>query len=366
MKQRLLLALSTVALVLAGLGVTPLDSAGSGRATNAQQRGAYVALGDSVTYGVGASTIYKSYAQLYYGYLQSNGSGVTDLYTMAKPGWTSTDLRNERLATAVAVINEAASDTKAVTIYIGINDLYADANCPTANAPACPFAGNLRAILSALNNALAADAGDETVQVIEAYNPDIGTSNESATRQLLLGSDGTVDCSGTGAALGLNDLIHCIGIEQGATPIDLLPIFDAAGAAFLAPDHSHPNDAGHLAIAKALGGAAAPTGPPPPPSPLTLRASKPKLSRATAGKRSTAWMLVTNAGTGKGVRGQVSCQGRLSGKSLRARSHSSLRSGRSSCIWQIPATARGKQFKGTITSRFQGAKVSRSFSRRVN
>jgi hypothetical protein len=78
---------------------------------------------------------------------------------------------------------------------------------------------------------------------------------------MLLGSDGKIDCSGSGAALGLNDLIHCISIGQGAKPIDVLPIFDAAGEAFLASDHLHPNDAGHLAIAKAFGGAA----PPPPP-----------------------------------------------------------------------------------------------------
>lgn len=199
------------------------------------------------------------------------------------------------------------------------------------------------------------------------YNPDIGTPNASATRQLLLGSDGKVDCSGTGAALGLNDLIHCISIEQGAKPIDVLPIFDAAGAAFLASDHLHPNDAGHLAIAKAFGGAATPTAPPPPPPPSspTLTASKPKLSRAIAGKPFTAWMLVTNADTGKEVKGQVTCQGKLSGKSLRARSHSSSSSGRSSCTWQMPAAARNKQFKGAITVRFQGSEVSRSFSTKV-
>lgn len=31
--------------------------------------------------------------------------------------------------------------------------------------------------------------------------------------------------------------------------------FDAAGATFLDIDHLHPNDAGHLAIARAFGGA---------------------------------------------------------------------------------------------------------------
>jgi lysophospholipase L1-like esterase len=198
-------------------------------ASGAQQGGLYVALGDALAAGVGASSVSKSYVRLYYGYLQSNGSGVTDLLNWSGAGATSTDLRNHLLGGTVATIN-ASSDTKAVTIDIGFNDiLRRDPNCPTANAQTCPFAGNLRAILAALKTALATDPGDETVQVMEIYNPNIGTPNESATRQLLLGSDGKVDCSGTGAALGLNDLIHCISIEQGAKPIDVLPIFDAAG-----------------------------------------------------------------------------------------------------------------------------------------
>ncbi len=357
-------AMLAVALMLAA-GVSGAPK----RASGALQGGLYVALGDSITAGNGASSVFKSWVELYYGYLQTNGSGVTDLRNSGRAGATSTDLRNGQLGPAVAAIN-ASSDTKAVTISIGLNDVAPggqiyDPNCPTANAPTCPLAGNLRAILAALNTTLPTDPGDETVQLMEFYNPDIGTQSESATRQLLLGSDGKVDCSGTGAALGVNDLIHCISIEQGATPIDVLPIFDAAGEAFLAPDHRHPNDAGHLAIANAFGGAATPTAPPPPPSPPTLRASKPRLSRATAGKPFTAWMLVTNAATGTGVKGQVTCRGKLSGKSLRARSHSSSSSGRSSCTWQMPATAHNKQFKGSITLRFQGSKVSRSFSTKV-
>jgi lysophospholipase L1-like esterase len=349
--------LATTAFVLLAL------SGGVG-ASGAQERGLYVALGDSIAAGNGASNLFKSYVQLYYGYLQSNGSGVTDLLNLGLAGATSADLHSVERLGGVAAIN-ASSDTKAVTIDIGFNDILRDPYCPTATAPTCPFAGNLRAILAALNTPLATDPGDETVQVMEYYNPDIRTESESFTRQLLLGSDGKVDCSGTGAALGLNDLIHCISIEQGAKPIDVLPIFDAAGERFLAPDHLHPNDAGHLAIAKAFGGAATPTAPPSPPSSATLRASKPKLSRATAGKSLTASMFVTNADTGKGVKGQVTCQGKLSSKSLRAMRHSSLSSGRSSCSWQMPAAAHNKQFKGSITLRFQGSKVSRSFSTKV-
>lgn len=357
---------SRIGLALAFLMVS---LAGSGGVSAAQPGGLYVALGDSIAAGNGASSVLESYVQLYYGHLQSNGSGVTDLLNRSRAGITSTGFRNQLLPSAVGAINES-SDTKAVTIGIGINDVVPggrdyDPNCPTANAPACPLAGNLRAILAALGAALAGDPGDETLQVMEYYNRDVGTPNQSATREQLLGSDGKVDCSGSGAALGLNDLIHCLATEQGATPIDVLPIFDAAGEAFLASDHVHPNDAGHLAIAKAFGGAATPTAPSPPPSRPTLEAGKPKLSRAIAGKPFTAWMLVTDADTGKGVKAQVTCRGKLSGKSLRAKSHSSSSSGRSSCAWQLPAAAHNKQFRGSITSSFQGSEVSRSFSTKV-
>jgi lysophospholipase L1-like esterase len=255
---------------LAAAAFLLLALASSVGASGAQQRGLYLALGASTAYGTGASSPSKSYVQLYYGYLQSNGSGVTELLNMSYPGWTSTDLRTNRLVQAVAAINDPSTDTKAVTIDIGWNDILGyipDPKCPTANAAACPFAANLRAMLTALNAALAADPGAETVQVMEMYNANMGTPDESASRQLLLGSDGKVDCAGTGAAVGLSDLTHCIAIELGATTVDVLPIFDAAGAAYLAADHQHPNDAGHLAIAKAFGGAATPTTPPPPPPP---------------------------------------------------------------------------------------------------
>ncbi len=269
------LALLATLSLAAGAAGTP--TAGVGASADTAQRGLYIALGDSISAGDGASSVNKSFVRLYYGYLESNGSGVTDLANEAQSGNTSTHMRTIQLPPAVSWINDASSDTKAVTIDIGSNDLNFDPNCLTANATGCPLAGNLRTSLAALNTALANDPGDETVQVMEYYNREIGTPLESERREQLLGSDGKVDCSGTGAALGLNDLIHCISIEQGAKPVDVLPIFDAAGPAFIAADHSHPNDAGHLAIAKAFGGAATPTAPPPPPPPPPAQCRVPRV-----------------------------------------------------------------------------------------
>ena len=249
---------------LAAAAVAFFAPATSVGASSAKQGGLYVALGDSISGGLGASSPTESWVQLYYGYLQSRGR-VADLYTLALNGGTSADLR-ARLHFALDAIR-AKSDTKVVTIDIGINDIHGGGGLAclrSASEPGCRFAANFGAILKTVNKALASDPGDEVVQVMEYYNAGIGTPNAGEQRKELLGTDGKIDCSATGTALGLNDLIHCISIEQGATPIDTLPIFGKAGKVLIAGDHEHPNDAGHRAIAKAFGGAARPTTPPAP------------------------------------------------------------------------------------------------------
>jgi lysophospholipase L1-like esterase len=216
--------------------------------------GLYVALGTSISAGIGASTATKTWVWLYFGYLSSNGSGVTRLSNIAQPGVTSDEIRRLQLSRAVALIDQP-SDTLRVTIDVGSNDILNLPSCDHPSDPGCPVAGNIRTLVKTLNEALARDLGDETLQIMEYYNWEIGTPRESANRVRLLGDDLKVDCSASGRALGLNELIHCIALEEGAVPVDVLPAFDARGVAFLDVDHLHPNDAGYLAIAKAFGGA---------------------------------------------------------------------------------------------------------------
>ena len=215
--------------------------------------GLYIALGDSISGGGGASASSKSWVRLYFGHLVSSGSGVTRLHNLAQQGETTDSLRTFTLPRAVRIIDDV-NDTLRVTINIGGGDVFRG-GCPNPSDPQCPVPDNLRAILTTLNEALARDPGDETIQIMEYYNKDIATSQEGATRRSLLGSDLKVDCSGTGSAIGLNDLIHCIALEKSAVPVDVLPAFDAGGESFLADDHLHPSDAGHRAIALAFGGA---------------------------------------------------------------------------------------------------------------
>jgi len=101
---------------------------------------------------------------------------------------------------------------------------------------------------------------------------------------------------------------------------------------------------------------------PPPPKALKLKVGKLRVGKAASGKAFTVSITVTNAKTGKGLKGQISCTGKLAGKPLRASRHSSSRAGKASCSWALPKTAHGKRFTGTIAGTYTGVKISRSFS----
>jgi len=111
--------------------------------------------------------------------------------------------------------------------------------------------------------------------------------------------------------------------------------------------------------------AAAPPSPPPPPptaTKLKLAAGKLSVGKAAAGKAFAVSITVKNAKTGKGLKGQISCTGKLAGKLLPASGHSSSAAGKAGCGWKLPKTAHGKRFTGTIAGTYAGVKLSRSFS----
>jgi hypothetical protein len=137
-----------------------------------------------------------------------------------------------------------------VTLNIGGNDALQRSACQTGiDAPGCPFRANYTKIMEALALALDDDPGAETFQVMEYYNPQTGTGSplEAFYDVGLLGTDGRIDCARSGADLGLNDLIACIGADAGAEPVDVYPTAKAAGPSFV--DGIHPTRAGDAAIA---------------------------------------------------------------------------------------------------------------------
>jgi hypothetical protein len=117
----------------------------------------YVALGDSVSAGYGA-TAGRGFVDRYFAHLRdpANG-GLDELHNLAHPGETSGSMRDPggQLDQANALIGEP-SDTRVVTLDIGGNDGL-NGQCPVGfNTPPCPFRANYTAIIQALQAALAA------------------------------------------------------------------------------------------------------------------------------------------------------------------------------------------------------------------
>lgn len=222
-------------------------------ASGASASGLYVALGDSTAVGFNATDFAtRGYVPLFGRYLGDPAhGGVDDVRNRSRFGESSTTARTEQLHEAIDDI-DGPTDTKVVTVEIGINDRWFD--CPDGfNTPSCPYASNLSAILDGLQGALDRDPGDEELLVLEYFNPILGT-DPVAQRwwdDRLLGSDGVVDCAATGPMLGYNDLTACIAVRKGAVPIDPYPLFKAQGNSDL-DGQTHPSDAGHAALAALL------------------------------------------------------------------------------------------------------------------
>jgi hypothetical protein len=114
--------------------------------------------------------------------------------------------------------------------------------------------------------------------------------------------------------------------------------------------------------------AAQPPPPPPPPAPPPaggkLTVSKVTIGKPRSGQAFTVSMVVKS--TGVGVKSAVSCSAKLTGKTLKASKKGSVQGGKASCTWKIPKKSKGKQLKGSITATYKGAKITRSFSKRIS
>jgi hypothetical protein len=88
-------------------------------------------------------------------------------------------------------------------------------------------------------------------------------------------------------------------------------------------------------------------------------------ARPLAGKPFALRLQAARSDTGATIQGgRVLCVGRIGSSALRAQSGRFV--GREAvCTWNMPAKAKGKTFKGTITIVFEGLRVTRSISRRI-
>jgi hypothetical protein len=98
---------------------------------------------------------------------------------------------------------------------------------------------------------------------------------------------------------------------------------------------------------------------------LLVKAFKTVPSRPRAGGTFTMRMTAMRNDTGATLEGgAVKCAARAGGAGIAARTHKFA--GTSAvCTWLIPASARGKTFRGSITVVFEGKKVTKTFSARI-
>jgi lysophospholipase L1-like esterase len=236
------------------------------------ENGIYVALGDSLARGVGATIPAQlGYVPRLFNYFRGTAhAGVDSLVNLGVPGETSTTLlTGAQLTNALAAINDPSTDVRVLTLDIGGNDLAALLGrepcrsdpagllCrQTVGATLMTFTTNYILILTQLSAALAADPGDETIMVMTYFNYLSGTGSElePVVDAVLLGPDQAVNCAAPQTTWGLNDVITCVALPYGITVVDVYPVFVGKGATLthIAEQDFHPNTAGYALIASAF------------------------------------------------------------------------------------------------------------------
>ena len=248
-----------------------LSTAWAGDATASQSSPLYLALGDSLAAGVGASEPSDSgYVSLVYDALLTDPAFFNDLTLMnlGNPGETTTSmLAGSQMNAALNQIEGRREDSIAgnevvvITIDIGANDfiplVLGDSPClPNPLAQACQDAAasalaTFRSNFADIMRRLRAAAGPEVeIVALGLYNP-------------LSGTGGPFDAVGDAAVELFNQSVATTVAQPDiqARLADVFPLFRGRGpelthAAELPPD-VHPNDGGHyllaLAVVEALG-----------------------------------------------------------------------------------------------------------------
>ena len=234
--------------------------------------GHYLALGDSLAFGDGASSPeHNGYVPRVARAFNSLGPGFDPSVNLAVKGETSTSfIDGGQLVAAVASVSDPSTDIELVTLDIGGNDLLAllkAGPCTTdPQGTACAllvagtlqqFGNNFGIIVGTVAFGLANDPGSEKFLVMTYYNPWDGTGSqyEAIVDMALFGMDGIVDCAAIGANpynAGMNDIITCVGQQFGAEVVDVYSAFDGQADALthIGENNFHPNNHGYQVIAE--------------------------------------------------------------------------------------------------------------------
>ena len=244
----------------------------------------YLALGDSYAAGVGATDFIAprstrlDYVAHFGNFLRGAAhSRIRQTIKLAVPGEdTSSFFTSGQWQSARDAIADPITDIGVVTLTLGGNNLLSllDKGQPCDPRQAGPggpstecllavraalqaFPAQYVPVLRALQASLAAEKAEPSQLIVTTYpNPFSGTSNTAYAKAVdaaLLGHDLAINCEvlGIPSNVGLNDLIACLGQQNGATIADIYPAFEGKGPALTHINELdiHPNNAGYAQIA---------------------------------------------------------------------------------------------------------------------
>lgn len=252
MRNVVLLLLASFALAFAVAANACGESTSNAGLFSASDSGVYLALGDSVAAGSGASdATLTSYVGLVDKALRERLGGGLKLRSLATGGHTTQDLIDQQLPGAAAALKNG--EVLLVTITIGGNDLNILQSSPDAatcvadvNDPKCPVAGILSGTEQRLDTILSSlrEADRDARIVIQVY-PNLFSGTGHPFERA------------AGMAFGkLDDVIARAAAANDALIADPRAAFEGKGGELThtldpTPDF-HPNDAGHRAIAEAF------------------------------------------------------------------------------------------------------------------
>jgi hypothetical protein len=98
---------------------------------------------------------------------------------------------------------------------------------------------------------------------------------------------------------------------------------------------------------------------------LVVKSLKPTPARPIAGRSFTLRLVAARSDTGAVVQnGRATCVGRVGSARLKA-TVQRVQGGAATCTWNLPATAKGKIFRGSVSVAFEGLKASQSYTGKV-
>jgi hypothetical protein len=98
---------------------------------------------------------------------------------------------------------------------------------------------------------------------------------------------------------------------------------------------------------------------------LVVRSLKPTPRAPVAGRPFTLRLVAARSDTGAVVQnGRVTCVGRVGSARLKAQVQR-VQGGAAVCTWNVPATAKGKSFRGSVSVVFEGLRASQSYAGKV-